>query len=232
MSLIRSSFSRPPAGARRRWRRGPAVAAMLAAVAFFAAPAASGATTASAASPAAPARQLSTNQGGSSLCMNQDGGGTSQGTFIIGYNCGYQNNYFEYVVIENECNLGKVTVSPACPFDDTALDSYYDGADIVEVYNPNSNLCAGTSESTTFTLRLEECPTSPPAGWNSILVAPGASTNTPDCLISVHSTNEYARSNEIYVAQTQGYTKGIAFTSVSNYTSGCPLSAQWYTVSG
>jgi hypothetical protein len=233
MSLIRSWFSRPPAGARRRWRPGPAVAAMLAtaaAAAFFAAPAASGATTASAAraaGPATPARQIATNNGPSSLCMNRDGGGTSQGTFIIGSNCGNANDNFQLMAVTGECNADGV-VTDSCPFSNTALDRNFAGSQIVEVNDVGTSSCAGTSASNTFTLRLEECPTSPPAGWNSVMVAPGYASNTADCLISVHATNAYGSGTNIYVAQAEGYNGGVAIVST---TTGCNSpNNQWYTI--
>jgi len=233
MSLIRSWFSRRPPGARHRWRWGLASGAILAAVAIATAPAAAQATSrpAHAAVPAAtPAEQIATNQGAQSLCMNRDGGGYNQGTFIIGYNCGNQNNAFEFYVLSGQCNGGKVSATAKCPFNNQALNQAYDGSDIVEVYSLDSQSCAGTSASNTFTLRLEPCPSSGPAGWNTIMVAQGANGGVPGCLISLHSTNAPGVSGStIYAAKEMGYTGGITF-SPFNYSSSCPTSAQWHVI--
>jgi hypothetical protein len=186
---------------------------------------------------AAPAVQISTNQGDSSLCMNRDGGGTTSGTFIIGYNCGNSDNDFELENLSNMCGAGVGTVTydastkTGCPFTNGNLDLLLDGAPLVAIEEYDEGWCAGTSASNTFTIRLEGCPNGSGVGggWNSTYVAPGFPANSPNCLISIHSTNSYGGTTNFYGLEETGYTGGVAIAT-GNTSGGCSASAQWYEI--
>jgi hypothetical protein len=177
--------------------------------------------------------EIGTNQGGSALCMNRQGGGDSIGTFIIGYNCGVDNNDFEYQAVPEACGNGEVTST--CPFSNTAIDAVLDGAPIVNVWAYDENLCAGTASLGTFTLRLEACSNNKGLGGgaNNTWVAPGLSDtgNAFNCLISINTTNYVNNGNHFYNAVETGYEGGIAITTGNTtYSQHCgpyPSGAQW-----
>jgi hypothetical protein len=60
--------------------------------------------------------ELTDDNGGSSLCMNRDGGGTANNTPVIAYNCGNVNNDFYWGYLTTMCGSG--TVTDTCPFTD------------------------------------------------------------------------------------------------------------------
>lgn len=177
---------------------------------------------------AAPAVQISTNQGEDSLCMNRDGGGVSDGTYVIGYNCGNANNAFEFAQLSNVCNGGVVTST--CPFTDIHLDANLIGQPIVkiEAYTLPSS-CVGTNGETTIDNRLEACPDSygDNGGWHTEWVAPGFDNNNPDCVISVGYTN-YENDSTLYTDRETGYTNAFAIMGIGVPSSECPASAQLY----
>lgn len=107
--------------------------------------------------PLVPAVQVQDDEGGSSLCFNRSGNGTSAGTNVISYNCGYANNDFEFVQFTGMCNAGKV--SSTCPFTvGSGLNNAYLGATIGGVEAYDENLCVGSASATTFSAKLETCP--------------------------------------------------------------------------
>jgi hypothetical protein len=93
----------------------------------------------------APPTQLATNSGGSSLCMNSQGGGTAQGTHVIGYNCGDPNNDYGWQQMDTACGGGVVTAT--CPFANTSIDASLKGYVIVRAYNDITGLCVGNPNS-------------------------------------------------------------------------------------
>lgn len=115
--------------------------------------------------------QIATNQGGSSLCMNRAGGGTGAGTAVIAYNCGNQNNDFEFISPHLMCGSGFVTQN--CPFTvGSGMNAALAGDQIVYEYSYNTGRCLGGATQTDVTAKLETCPdANGNGGWSTIYVA-------------------------------------------------------------
>jgi hypothetical protein len=168
--------------------------------------------------------------------MNRNGGGTTEGTFIIGYSCGDSNNTFQFMDLSLMCGHGVVT--PTCPFTDTSFDRSLDGSPIVAIEDYSHGWCGGTSASNTFTLRLEICPDGEGTGggWNSTYVAPGSGDDSDNCVISIHATNTYSSGSNMYNIVSAGRSGGLSITTGSRpILPDCgpaPSIAQWYQIFG
>lgn len=84
------------------------------------------------------------------LCLNRQGGGTAGGTHVIQWGLGDPNNDFNFVGLGTWCKGGHVEIyaGGGCPFAiGSGLNSYYDGALIVEELNNTSNLCVANGYS-------------------------------------------------------------------------------------
>lgn len=101
--------------------------------------------------------QLTDNNGGNSLCFNRSGNGTSIGTHVIAYNCGYQNNDFSFIALGTMCGSGYVT--DTCPFIvGSGLNLSYKGFQIVAVESPSTGLCVGGANAGDTKASLQTCP--------------------------------------------------------------------------
>jgi hypothetical protein len=93
--------------------------------------------------------QLCTVNGSHSLCLNRAQGGTSQGTWVIGWSAdGDNNNDFEYDFLTGMCGGGRVIIyaGGGCPFAiGSGLNARYDGAYIVQLRAYNENECVGST---------------------------------------------------------------------------------------
>jgi hypothetical protein len=109
--------------------------------------------------PARPNFEVCTAQGSSSLCLNRSGNGTGQGTAVIGWSAGYNNNDFIFVSISNMCNHGNVSKAMNCPFSNTLLNGRYNGHSIVKIVaNGTNNLCVGDNLRGDGNAALATCP--------------------------------------------------------------------------
>lgn len=72
------------------------------------------------------------------VAMNKKGGSNNDGTQIIGWHPGDNNNTFEWLHELDRCG-GQVTLS--CPFTDSFWNSVYDGYALVRIYNYAGNNC-------------------------------------------------------------------------------------------
>jgi hypothetical protein len=70
--------------------------------------------------------------------MNRNGGGTSDGTYIIGWHPNDPNNGFEWLKENARCGGA---VHFGCPFNDPLLNQLYAGYAIVRAYSYDTNKC-------------------------------------------------------------------------------------------
>ena len=99
-----------------------------------------------------PLEQLANNNSPSSmLCANRQGGGTAEGTPVIGYNCGDSNNFFTWNQYDTACGNGVVTydsnTQTGCPFGNGAIDFILQGDPIASFYSVDTGLCMGNPTS-------------------------------------------------------------------------------------
>jgi hypothetical protein len=130
---------------------------------------------------AAPAYQLATDDGTNTLCMNRAGGGTSNNTPVIAYNCGDNNNDFHTAPLTTACGGGD-TVTETCPFTvGSGLNAAFYGDPIVAVFAYNENKCVGGSNSTDLSAKLEPCPADNGlgGGWSTVDVLAYSHGNNP-----------------------------------------------------
>jgi hypothetical protein len=131
--------------------------------------------------------ELKDDNGGSSLCMNRSGQGTSNGTPVIAYNCGQVNNDFYFAQLTQACGSG--TVTQTCPFTDgSGLNLAYYGDDIVVEYAYNENKCVGGNTSNDASAKLEPCPSNSGSGggWSTIGVLAYSRGNAPPYYVIVN----------------------------------------------
>lgn len=93
------------------------------------------------------------------VCINRAGGGTSDGTPIIGYTKDFDNNEdFSLSSLSTDCD-GSVHNGEdglTCPFDaGTGLNARYDGRPIYTLYSSSTNKCAVAA--TSILLSLDPC---------------------------------------------------------------------------
>lgn len=138
-----------------------------------------------------PAIEICTANGGSSLCMNRKGGGRTDGTSVIGYSAGDNNNDFEYIRLSGKCNNGQVEVfaGGGCPFPSgSGLNSKYNGWYINAIESiSDTNFCVGTQENSSGGI-LTPCPdvNGNGGGWGTVMVTCPAQTSCP--LVNYHWT--------------------------------------------
>jgi hypothetical protein len=137
-------------------------AGVLSAVSVTGAPAAGAATTQTAAHTvkkvAQPLTQVCTPQGANSLCANRDGGSENPGTYVIAWPPGSEYNDFVFESLTSMCNGGKVSAQMECPFTpNKGLNTKYNGAIIVQLYNWATGLCAGDSGVGSGSTSLLQC---------------------------------------------------------------------------
>jgi len=100
-----------------------------------------------------PPTQICNNANNLLVCINRSGGGTGNGTHIIGWHPGDRNNDFQWKQ-ENDLCGGHVSAATDCPFTNTGLDSAYNGDVIVRIYanayGENKCLVSGNVDSQGF----------------------------------------------------------------------------------
>jgi hypothetical protein len=126
---------------------------------------ASVALTAAAAAPAqAPISEICSAQGSKSLCANRQGGHTAVNTAVIGWSAGDPNNDFAFAYRTGKCGSGVVTVSPPCPFSNTATDQRYKGRVITVIFNLTTGLCVAESPTGSGLTVMNTCPNNEGSG--------------------------------------------------------------------
>ena len=90
-------------------------------------------------------------------CLNRQGGGTANGTHILGWhNNGDPNNDFGYIWLRTYCGLGYVTT--ICPFNNSAFNQRYLGQKIYELAALNVNgKCVALLSSAVHSAILNNC---------------------------------------------------------------------------
>ena len=136
---------------------------------------------------AAATYELKDDNGSSSLCMNRAGGGTSDGTPVIAYNCGDNNNDFYFGYPAAMCGNGHVTET--CPFTvGSGLNAALYGDTIVIEQAYKENKCVGGNTSTDSSAKLEPCPNNGGSGggWATIGVLAYSRGNSPPYYVIVN----------------------------------------------
>ncbi len=131
--------------------------------------------------------ELKDDNGGSSLCFNRDGGGTSDNTPVIAYNCGNINNDFYWGYLTTMCGGG--TVTQTCPFTvGSGLNAALYGDPIIVEQAYNELACVGGESSTDNDAKLEGCPADNGSGggWSTIDVGVYSRGNNPAYQIIVN----------------------------------------------
>ena len=188
--------------------------------------------------------QLTDDNGGSSLCMNRDGGGTGNNTPVIAYNCGNVNNDFYWGYLTTMCGSG--TVTDTCPFaDGSGLNLAYYGDPIVVEYAYNENKCVGGNGPNDASAKLEPCPADNGSGggYSTIGVLAYSRGNNPPYYVIVNrnwSDKLYGAGGVCYGADCSlivgafyGYKKALTLNIAdSQVQHGTPQNAAYYDVWG
>jgi len=88
------------------------------------------------------------------LCLNRDHGGTTEGTEVIGYYQGNENNSFALLPLSQACGDGHVHSALNCPnFGPSEVTASVDGAILVALYDYRTGLCLAAGG------QLWTCPT-------------------------------------------------------------------------
>lgn len=107
----------------------------------------------------APISEICSAQGSKSLCANRNAGGTSAGTYVIGWSAGDPNNDFAFGYLTGMCNHGRVSASLECPFTaNKGLNAYYNGKAIVDIFNWETPFCIADSGTGSGATVLDKCP--------------------------------------------------------------------------
>jgi hypothetical protein len=119
-----------------------------------------------------PPVQIAQPRGSASLCLNRQGGGTANGTHVIGWSCGDPSNDFERRQLYHMCNNGWVTAT--CPFADHNIDNRYLNAAIVrEESYKNGIKCVASGQYSSLAF-LDDCPDTygNNGGWGTVMILP------------------------------------------------------------
>jgi hypothetical protein len=130
---------------------------------------------------AAPTVQICQARAAASLCLNRKGGGRANGTPIIGWSAGDNNNSFFRQQLKNMCNSGWVAVyaNGGCPFPvGSGLNSKYKDAAIVSEEQGDLGPgdfagCVGSTQTFSAAI-LTNCPDNSGnnGGWGTIMILP------------------------------------------------------------